>query len=235
MRNKSFPSLNFISYAVGAAAGLALTVAATWADLEANFYGFPQRANTPLTELSCPIFIGAGETSAISLRVTNTTNGLLSPAVRTEISTRTVFFTDLQSFRLEPGESKRLEWEIGPDNVDMKRFIFAQTLVYSAFPLPDREKACGVFVVNLPLKGWIITAGLTALGLLGMGLGLFWPSPSQGPARGVMGLRRPLMALAVVVLVGVLSAFLASWLLGIAALVVALLLIFVTLGFLEKE
>jgi hypothetical protein len=52
---------------------------------------------------------------------------------------------------LAPRESATLTKKIGAENVDLDRFIFVKALMYAAYPLPDQEATCGVFI--LPMRG----------------------------------------------------------------------------------
>ena len=118
----------FIMYVLGALLSVTLAVIATWADLEAAFYGFDRRASTPLQNLHCPVLLNRNETGTVSVKISNTTEHKLSPSVRADFSTALTPTSTLDSVELAPGESKTVEWTIGPDNIDLKRFIFSNRL-----------------------------------------------------------------------------------------------------------
>jgi len=210
-------------FILGVISGLTLTVLSTWADLEAAYYGFARRAGSGLTGLSCPILMTANETNAISIKVTNPTDGKLSPAVRTEISTPAVALLFTDYVELQPGESAVKQWEIGPENVDLDRFIFAKVLVYASYPIPDRENTCGVYIVNLPGKGIVITWVMVFVSLFGMGAGLYGLSRSKDPEQSGAEIARQLIFLAVVVILGLITVYMGWWIQGILTLVIALL------------
>src|SRR4030095_5227085 len=93
--------------------------------------------------------------------------------VRADFSTTLTPTSTLDSVELAPGESKTVEWTIGPDNIDLKRFIFSKVLIFASYPLPDREATCGTFIVDLPVRGSVLLWMMVVLGLAGGGTGLF--------------------------------------------------------------
>ena len=225
MKNNHPPLIvNVVIYILAALIGFTLVLLATWADVEAQTYGFYRRASDPLPGLNCPIFMTPGEVNKVSLRVTNTTGKPLTPGIRTEISTPILPFLSIESIKLAPGESKTVEWKIGPENIDLGRFIFVDVLTYSSYPLPNREDRCGIFIINLPTNGRTIVAVMAILSLLGMGFGLYGLNRSPSLARRVLIARRPLLVLSVLIAVSILVTFLGWWWPGVILLVLTLLL-----------
>ena len=231
MKTKHLPLIaSIVIYILGAAIGFTLVLLSTWAGVEAQFYGFSRRANTPLTGFHCPIFLTPGETGKVSLRVSNPTSGPLSPNVRADISTPGMPALTTQSVKLAPGESKTLEWTIGPQNVDLGHFIFVEVLVYSTYPLPTREAICGINIINLPTNGRMIVAGMALLSLLGMGFGLVGLNRVPSPARRVLVAQRPLLVLSILITAAILVTFESWWGPGSILVVLILLLLMTTLG-----
>src|SRR5687767_5854725 len=127
MQNKMpTPILPVLLFAVGVIIGLTLSILGTWPDFEASSYEFARNTNTPLNGLRCPVILNRNEMGTVSLTVSNTTDKLLTPSVKTQISTRDEPNSFLESFRLAAGESKKLEWSIGPENIDLHYFIFVK-------------------------------------------------------------------------------------------------------------
>ena len=225
MKNNHPPLIvSIVIYILAALIGFTLVLLATWADVEAQTYGFYRRASDPLPGLNCPIFMTPGEVNKVSLRVTNTTGKPLTPGIRTEISTPILPFLSIESIKLAPGESKTVEWKIGPENIDLGRFIFVDVLTYSSYPLPNREDRCGIFIINLPTNGRTIVAVMAILSLLGMGFGLYGLNRSPSLARRVSIARRPLLVLSVLIAVSILVTFLGWWWPGVILLILTLLL-----------
>ncbi|HNO31209.1 MAG TPA: hypothetical protein PKI78_05440 [Anaerolineales bacterium] len=218
-RNNTF----FIVYVIGALLGLTLTVLATWADVEAAFYGFDRTGGDQMNTLSCPILMTSRETSAFSIKVSNRTDRNLSPSIKTDISTRAAPISSYEPIKLAPGETKKMEWSIGPENQDLGRFIFARAWVYAAYPQPDLENTCGIFILPLPGKGTFYTWAMILLSLAGMGYGLY------GFKKASPNIALPAF-LTVVVVAGLLIDFQGIWLAGVLILAVSLLVIVIALG-----
>lgn len=220
-----------VIYVLGALLGLTVAIMATWSDLEAAFYGFDRRASTPLQNLHCPILLNRKETGVVSVNISNTTDRKLSPAVRAEFSSRLTAISTLDSVELAPGESKSLEWTIGPENIDLKRFIFSKVLVFASYPLPDREATCGTFVVDLPIPGGVLLFLMVTLGLAGMGGGWFMLDRSRLQSIQLEKALRPLTFLTVVMVLTLVVSLAGWWVQAVLLLAVTLITIIVTVNF----
>ena len=230
MNKQHLPIGSIATFVLGAVIGFTLVLLATWADVEAQDYGFYRRANTPLHGLNCPVFMARDGVGKISLRLTNRTDNPLSPNVRTEISTPALPSLHTQSVKLAPGESKTLTWTIGPENIDLGYFVFTEILVYSIYPLPDRESICGTLVVNLPIEGNTLMILMMVLSLLGMGVGLYGIYRSHYRSRRMDILRFPLMFLTGLLAISMAMIFFEWWLQTSIILVVIFLLVLVLAG-----
>jgi hypothetical protein len=215
---------------IGVLIGILLSVLAVWADLEATTYGFVKRAQTPFRGLSCPIFMGKNESRVVSVKVSNPTDQTLSPSVRTEISTPMVLDYKLEFLRLAPGEQVIQRRSVGPDNIDLGRFIFVKVLVYSAYPLPNQENTCGIFVLPFPGSGSLILTVGTTLSILLMSTGLFLLHRNGG------GIRQPrsLVFTAVVTVLAMLFGFIGWWMQAIILLVILILMLVISLTILVR-
>jgi hypothetical protein len=222
--------LPFLSYATGAAIGLFLILTVTWADMEAASYGFSRLAESGLDGFHCPAWMTREETSRIALTISNPTDGPIRPAVRTMISTPLAYNESVEYVQLAPGESKKLEWDVGPGNIDLKHFIFAKAVLYAAYPLPSRETTCGIYILDLPGHGRAILPVLLGLSFLGLGWGLYgirkWGHPKGWLARN----NRSLTFLAVLVGLGLVVSLMGGWLPGVIILVLVLLVITIQAG-----
>lgn len=204
---------------VGILIGLLLAVLAVWADYESTTYGFSKRANTPFDGLSCPILMGQNESRVVSIRVSNPTEKALAPSVMTDISTRTVFDSSVEYIQVGPGESVTLQKSVGPGNVDLGRFIFVSTLVYSTYPIPSRENTCGIYVLPIDGSGsWVLITG-TILSILLTSAGAFLLYKRQPSSKGL----RSLIFLVVITALTMLFSFIGWWVQGIVLLVISIL------------
>lgn len=220
----------FLSYVTGAAIGLFLILTLTWADMEAASYGFIRLAESGLDGFNCPAWMARDEMSSISLTISNPTDGPIRPAVRTMISTPLAYNESVEYVQLAPGESKKLEWEVGPGNIDLKHFIFAKAVVYAAYPLPSRETTCGIYILDLPVRGRSILPVLIGLSLLGLGWGLYGIRKRVHPKGWLAKNNRSLSFLAALVGLGLVVSLMGGWLAGVIVLVLVLLVITIQAG-----
>ena len=231
MENKP-PSLlpSFLSYVLGVIIGLSLLGISAWADMEATFYGFDRLANAGLGGFQCPVLMTRQETQSISLNISNPTDRRISPSVRTQISTPALPEQVTETIALEPGESQRLEWAVGPDNIDLERFIFAKTLLYSSHPLPSEEATCGIFILDLPGSGRVILLILVTLSLLGMGWGLYRLNQFRLASDLLARHMGSMIFMALMIVVGLIVSFRGGWVPSLLILLVVILIIVILLS-----
>ena len=229
--NKPSPSLFLVLYIIGALLSFALAIIAAWTDLEAAFYGFSRRASTTLSGLSCPVLLNRNEIGIVSVSIRNTTERKLSPSVRAEFSSRLTPISTLESVQIEPGESKTLEWTVGPENIDLSRFIFSKVLVFASYPMPDREASCGTLIVNLPIPGSVLLFSMTALGLGGMAGGLFALNRSHPLSDRLERILRPLTFLAIMITLALVVGLAGWWVQAVLVLAVTLISIIIVMNY----
>ena len=205
--------------------GLLLALLAVWADYESTAYGFSRRAQASFGGLSCPIFMGRNQSSVVSIKVSNPTERTISPSVRTEISTPIEFEMELDHIQLAPGEQITLQRTIGPENIDLGMFIFVSTLVFSAFPLPDRQTTCGILVLPTSNGALLLMIG-AALSVLFMAAGTYLLYKNGWFVRRS---RAFLFTVAATVLAMFFS-FMGWWLLAAALLILSVLTLVTTAG-----
>lgn len=205
--------------------GLLLALLAVWADYESTAYGFLRRAQAPFGGLSCPIFMGRNESSSVSIKVSNPTDRTISPSVRTEISTPIEFDSELEHVQLSPGEQMTLQRIIGPENIDLGMFIFVSTLVYSTFPLPDRQTTCGILVLPTSNGALLLILG-TALSVLFMATGTYFLYKNEWYAER----SRPMLFMVAVTVLAVFLAFMGWWLVAAILVILSVLTLVITVG-----
>jgi hypothetical protein len=153
-------------------------------------------------------------------RASNPLPGLRCPILMTDGETTQI------SLRIKNTTDKPLS---GPDNIDLGHFIFAETLVYSFYPIPERQGICGIYILNLPGRGGPIVAVMILLSLLGMGAGLYGLHHLSNPSPRVLIARRPLLALVVLMTVSLIVTIIGWWGPGLILLILFVLLTVVTL------
>ena len=228
---KSSSTPFFVAFALGTLLCVTVAVLATWSDLESAFYGFDRHSSTQLRNLRCPVLLNRNETGTVSVRISNTTDHKLSPALRAEFSSALTSISTLDSVELAPGESKTVTWTIGPDNIDLKRFIFSNVYIYASYPIPDQETSCGTFIFDLPIPGSVLLWTMVVLGLAGMLGGLFVLNRSGSLSNRPVNSLRPLGFLTIVVTLAMSVALAGLWLQAVLLLAVTLILVLVTVNF----
>jgi hypothetical protein len=216
--------LGVLAYILAVITGLFLIVISTWGDMEAASYGFPRRASAQLSGLACPILLDRNELGTISLNVSNPTDNPLHPSVRTEISADFDPQVFNESLELAPGESKRLEWSLRPENIVLGNFIFSNVQIYATYPIPNREKTCGILILDLPGSGRIIVTALAVFTVIGLGWGLYSMNKAGLPGNRGSNTWNAIILLAVLIVGGLILSYTASWIPSIGILVLSVLI-----------
>jgi hypothetical protein len=209
-----------ILYVVGILLGVTLATLATWADYESASYGFARRATTPFHGLSCPIFMTRDETQIVRIKLTNTTEKPISPSLRTEISTTVTADTRLEFFQLAVGESIFVERTINADNIDLGQFIFVKAGIFSAYPLPDQENTCGVFILSMPGNGTVILSLGTLLSAALISGGFFFLRKNDLQRKQ----SNLLLVIGALTILAMTFAFIGSWIAAMLTIVLVILL-----------
>jgi hypothetical protein len=210
-------------YVLAAVTGLILICISTWGDMEADSYGFPRRANSSLSGLDCPILLTRDETGVISVTVSNPTDQPLHPSARTEISAPFEPEVFIESIDLNPGESKTLEWSLKPENIVLGNFILANVQVYASYPIPNREKTCGILIMDLPGSGRMIVLALAVFTLIGLGWGLYAMKRSDVAGNRGGSIWNAILFLSALIFIGLILSFTGSWVPSIGVLVLSVL------------
>jgi len=214
----------------GISLGMLLAVLAVWADYESTSYGFMKRATTPLQGLACPIFIGRNERRTVSITISNPTERTLSPSVSTDISTPLEPVSEIDFFRLAPGEQATAQRTVGPENIDLGFFIFVKALVFAAYPMPDRENTCGIFVLPIAQGSSLVLILGSALSLLFMSSGVYLLYKNEA----ITGRSRSIPSIAMLTVLLMMFSFIGWWPQAILLLVLLILILVITLGGLTK-
>jgi hypothetical protein len=222
--NQNTSILGVLFYILAVITGLFLIIISTWGDMEADSYGFPRRASARLRGLDCPILLTRNETDVISLNVSNPTDQPLHPSARTEISAPFEPEVFIESIDLAPGESQTLEWALKPENVVLGNFILANVQVYASYPLPNREKTCGILVMDWPGSGMILVTGLAVFTVIGLGWGLYSMNKSGLSKTRGSNTWNAILFLSALIFLGLILSFTGSWVPSIGVLVLSILI-----------
>lgn len=213
--------LSIILFLIGILVGLAFEVIAVFSDVESTLY-FPSPYDRRLNSLHCPVLVAQGETGKISASFTNSLNKVISPTLRAEISTKLMPETVDTQVSINPGETKRVEWDVTEENIDLGYFIFARVYTPLVYPIPARVATCGILVVSLAgLTGGQLTAILVTLSVVGILGGLIlWPLSTLQTER-ISGLTNGMRFLGVIVVLGIVASLLGWWW-GISGILLAI-------------
>lgn len=222
--NQTHSIFGVLFYVLAVITGLFLIVISTWGDMEADSYGFPRRANASLRGLDCPILLTRNETGMISLRISNPTDIPLHPSARTEISAPFETEVFVESIELAPGESQTLEWSLKPENIVLGNFILANVQVYATYPIPNREKTCGILLMDLPGSGRMIVTALAAFAVIGLGWGLYSMNKSGFIKNRTLLTGNAIIFLSALILLGLVLSFMGSWIPSLGILVLSVLI-----------
>jgi len=160
--------VGLVLFMAGILLGLGVAGLSVWANVEAAFFGFPHFTRNHLS-LQCPHFLAWDETSAVRVRLVNTNAQPATLGVKSWVSVPLAWEVKTEHRRLEPGEAWEWSRPIGPENRELRHFVFVSVYTFGGYPIPERQSICGVFV--LPIKGvrgetlmWImVTAGILML------------------------------------------------------------------------
>ncbi|MGD0613365.1 MAG: hypothetical protein ABSB41_17850 [Anaerolineales bacterium] len=225
--------LGIAFFSCGILADMLLFALLSWAGLEAYFYFDYMPAEKALTTLRCPFVLTSHESGLVTVTYSNPSRLTLAPQVQTEISSPELYRTVNTMPSFAPGETKELQWTITSQDVVFGHLILAEVYVSPVYDTPDREGRCGTLWVDLPmLTGSELFAGVLTASLLFMALGWgLWISGNRPIRGGRPEATRAMLALTSIVLLGTIAGVLGWWLLGLVCLVLTLLLILSTLGY----
>lgn len=232
MREKIFRRIGIILFAFGVLLGMALTAVTVWADLEASFFDadLASRGGEPLKTLRCPVLMTTSEVGVVRVDVENPVEKPIELRLRAHISEG--FVTLLREVNatlpLEPGEKTTAEFYLTGDDVTFNWLVLVRVLQFRYYPLPSRQAACGVLVLDVPfLTGSQLLALVIAVTLLslvgGIALWVFGNRPLNRPA---LATARTMGALTVSLLIGFTVGAMGSWLIATLLFAINLLLVF---------
>ncbi len=224
--------LSIILFCIGVIIGLVFGGSMIWANFEASMFDPSLMGDEPL-DLHCPLLLTENETGTAYATFTNNATWGVKLIVNATISENYVVMYRREKVILDlaPGESQEVRWTVSGSEKVFGRFVFVKAANNRMMPTPSRVGTCGIVVVNIPfLTGTelvILTISLTGLFLAaGMVLWFLKNRPLNGKRRDVM---RSMYWLAAVIGADILCGMFGTWLPGIVAIVISILLIVETL------
>jgi hypothetical protein len=215
---------------VGVLLGMALAGVAIWGDLEANRFdeNLSHFRDASLKTLRCPVLLTKGESGTVTATFDNPLDRSLTLTVRTHVSRYLTYLRDdTQLLPLSPGQKKKLEWTVTPDDIVYGHLILVKTLQLRHYPLPGRLASCGIVVLDILYPTGKVLFGLAlAVSLLSIGGGLaLWWAGSQPLTKRRRQTMRTLGALAIAVVIDMIPSFMGWWMAGALIFAIDVLLI----------
>jgi hypothetical protein len=219
--------LGFVLFVFGFLLSCYLIAGTTWADLESAFFGFTSMASERIGGFACPVFIAPGESSNISLSVTNPTEKKLGATIRADVATSYSLRSERGRIEIGPGETRTLLWPVSADDAVMGRFVFAKVYMYAAYPLKSAEASCGSMVVDtFGLPGMVYYWLLCAVSVVALVAGILLTDKKQAISSERTNMSTARKTVAVLAVIGLAGSYAGMWPLGV--MVMAILVLTVT-------
>ena len=235
MQIKSKHIIGSIVFFLGIFLGLALAIAAIWADFEGLSYYYTGATYGQFNGLHCPILMTRSETGTITATFNNPGNQIYEPYYQMEIGGLLPRnFEDQLS--IPPHTTKSVQWTVDAHDIDLGFFIFAKLDTLPDAIYPSREATCGIVVLNIPgLSGNQIFGLLLVLSLLGISIGsMLWENANEPLTGKELNQKNAMQALAILVLLTMFTGFMGWWGPGILLCAMTLLFMVVMLRFAFK-
>lgn len=225
--------LILLAFVVSAAIGMALLSVAVWGDVEATMFAAAQNGEQRLGTLSCPVLITPQDNAEVSAKFHNPIERVIKPSVRFKISNGFLTFQQQENikFELAPDESRKLAWEVNPDQAAYGKMVLVKVYLFRNYPIPSKDGTCGILVLDIPtLTGKQVVYGSTGVSFIGMLAMIgFWRGNNRLMTKKQTEAFRGMGILAGSIIIGLAASFMGHWLIGSVALVVAVLLTMGTL------
>ncbi len=220
-------------FAAGAILGFVFMVMMVWGDLEGYMYNSPLDPQASLTTLKCPVLITPKEGDQITIELHNPTEKDHERAIRVHI---TEGFVSLareykESVPIPAGGKVKLSWDITADDAAYGRFVLYRIYVHPKYPLPSLGATCGVFRVDTSTFSGDQLTYLMVSGFLIFSIAGFWLR-SKFPTNTTeyRYTSNAMKALIVTEVLGNGLGYLGFWVLGLAGIICAILLMGIMIG-----
>ena len=173
-------------FLAGVMFALLLTIVSFWPDQEASLFDSSLSAQDSLNTLRCPLIVTPNEAAAIRVTLTNPLERPIQLLARARISDGyvTLMRQETRTVPLSPGETQTASWAVSGEDAVYGRFILARVYVFRQNPLPSRQKACGIWFLDVPLvTGGQLVGAAAAASFLGMLVGGVWWLRLEWPLR----------------------------------------------------
>jgi hypothetical protein len=230
MNTRTLHTLSYVVFFLGVLVGFAVAVIMIWNRLEAISYFFTGARYDPFEGLRCPVMIAPTEEGRVTAAFRNPSDREDTFFYRAEISGLPSTRRLEGQITVPPRQTKRLEFTVDAEDVDLKFFIFVKLNLLPHAGNPFREAVCGMMVIHLlGLSGTQIVAAALSLSILGMILGFaLW---QKTKTRADESMPRIMAALSLLVLLALFAGFMGWWLPGMALAAITILMAIVLVRF----
>ena len=134
-------------------------------------------------------------------------------------------------------EAQWVEWMISADDAAFGRLVLFKVAVTGGYPLPARQGTCGIVRINTTILtgGWLYALVLIVSLVCSIGATVLRIRSRPQMLGAAAQLTRAMIWLSASILVGIVVSFLGWWVAGAVSLVVILLTIGVTVGYLVSS
>jgi hypothetical protein len=220
-------------FILGAAIGFSLLSVAVWGDVEASMFDITLKGENRLGTLSCPVLITPQDQAEFTAEIHNPIEREIKPSVRVRVSSGqlTLLKQEDVKFQLAPDESRKLAWQVNPDDAVYGKMVLVKVYLFRHNPIPSKDATCGILVLDLPtFTGKQVVYGSLSLSVIGMVAGIFlWQRNNQLMNKRQRELSRAMYIMAGSLILGIVACLFGHWLIGSLGLVVAALLVVNTL------
>lgn len=233
-------------FIIGLAITLYVNILSLWVNLEGmSFWGYPEAlafdssltTNARLTSLKCPTILAPNETGEIKVIVKNPNTEEITTWVSAHISMPNAHEDMVRETKyalLQPKDNTTFVWSVNQNNLINKRTIMVRVFLRltEAHP-PARTKHCGIVTIDLwGLPGKTLTALFFLVGhtfQIG-GIWLYWHILEKRQKTNNLPL---IVTIALSLLSAVMTygSLAHSWVFGMVALLLSLLIFFTFLGY----
>jgi hypothetical protein len=238
MNKESTPlqRISILIFFIGFLVGMLLLGIAVVGDFEGYVFYPTLMGDSVLTTLDCPVIMDSSEVGTITATMQNPSEKRITPTVWTHISEGfvTLVREDRVNLELEPGESQQVQWTVTEDDAAYDYWVLVKVYVYSQHPLPSSQGSCGVFVTDLKgftgVQVYVFAFAISVL-FMGVGTGIWFATNRPLRGKAVIDRTRTLVIMGAVVLLGLISTFIGSylWIVGAVLLIIGVLLILIYL------
>jgi hypothetical protein len=212
--SKAVRVLSIFLFVLGITLAIVLTIFALWPDFEASLFDTTHAGGESLTSLHCPLLITPADNASLRLTLANPLEQPINFLVRANISDgfMTLMRQEEAQATVQPGERVAFAWSVKPEDAVYDRMILARVRVLRTVGLPARQRACGIFVLNVPvLRGNQIIAALLTATLLSLGGGTVLWLKNERPLTKRQGERTRVIGVLTLLLLLTMTASLIGW------------------------